>query len=170
MRIPLALIVAIAVALLAAAASASPNFVIRRDNDIGGFSLSRNGTLNSAMKAFGTPTSRQAVSYDTCTVVWSTYGIQAEFSQPSADPCGAHSCHNHSNISGRQWKTDKGLHIGDPLKRLRKLYPGAQRYIGSDWAVIRRPFGGTLVPTLLATLKGTRVTAFVIKSPWLLTC
>jgi len=37
-------------------------------------------------------------------------------------------------------------------------------------ALISRPFGGTRVPTLLATVNAGRVATFTVRSPWLLTC
>jgi len=169
LRVHVACVAALA-AVLASTASAAPNFVIRRDNDIGGFALARNGTLGGAIAVYGAPTTRQAVSYDTCTVAWARYGIQAEFSLPSANPCDNRSCHTRSTITGRQWKTDKGLHIGDPLPRLRRFYPHAKAYVGKTWTLTSRPFGGARVPTLLATVKAGRIAALVIRSPWLLTC
>ncbi len=171
MRAPTQITLLILLAVtLATTASAAPNFVIRRDSDIGGFAIARDGSLKGEIDAFGAPSSRQVFGYDTCMVAWSKYGIQSEFAHNFGDPCDSRGCHSETTISQRQWRTDKGLHVGDPLKRLRQLYPKAKRYIGKNWALIRRPFGGTLVPTLLATIKTCRVSAFVIKSPWLLTC
>ena len=172
MRLWLALIIALVGILLATTASASPNFVIRRDNDIGGFSLAHDGTLKGAIATFGTPTNRQPLSggWDVCIVAWKQSGIESTYAYSPDDPCSLRGCHSQTTITQRQWKTDKGLHIGDTVKRLRQLYPKAKQYIGKSWALIRLPFGGTLVPTLLATVKTGRVTAFVIKSPWLLTC
>jgi len=156
------------VAALAATASAAPDFVIRRDTDIGGFTLTRDGTLKGAIDAFGSPSNRQG-GYDTCTVTWINYGIQSEFAGSFGVPCDSRGRHSETTISQRQWRTDKGLRIGDPLKRLRQLYPKAKRYIGKNWALLSRPFGGTRVPTLLATIKTGRITAFIVRSPWLLT-
>jgi hypothetical protein len=51
-------------ATLAATASAAPNFVIRRDSDIGGFAIARDGSLKGEIDAFGAPSSRQVFGYD----------------------------------------------------------------------------------------------------------
>jgi hypothetical protein len=163
-------IVALLTATLAATASAAPSFVIRRDNDIGGFVLARNGKLSGAIAVYGNPTSREQFGYDECTVVWGDLGIQGIFSRSYDNPCALNGCHLESAITGRQWKTDRGLRVGDSLKRLRKLYPRAKFFAEKRWSLVSRPFGGTRVPTLLATVKAGRISSLVVRSPWLLVC
>jgi hypothetical protein len=169
MRFQLAIVIALA-AILAATASASPNFVIRRDKDIGGFVLASNGKLSGAIAVYGKPASRQQFGYDECTVVGPDLGIQSTFSHSFDDPCAFNGCHLESMITGQRWRTDKGLRVGDSLKRLRHLYPHGKVFLGNRWSLLTRPFGGTGVPTLLATLKAGRVNTLTVRSPWLLTC
>jgi hypothetical protein len=164
------LIVTVAVAAsMSTTASAAPNFVIRSDNDIGGFKLGHNGTLKSAVDVYGDPTSRLPFG-DVCTVVWTAYGISSRFAYAQPGACSDKACHMQTTLTSRQWKTGKGLHIGDTSKRLRKLYPRTRRDVGQNWTLMSRPFAGVRFPTLLATLKGGRVTAFVVRTAGLLTC
>lgn len=44
------------------------------------------------------------------------------------------------------------------------------RYILGRWTLISRPLAGARLPTLLAAVKKGRIAAFVIESPWLLSC
>lgn len=170
MRLRLVLVAGLA-ATLAASASASPNFVVRRDTDIGGFNLSRDATLKGAIDAYGTPTSREPFEGQACIVVWSDFGIWTNFSHVvSTTPCDGRGCHSETRLTNKKWKTDKGLHVGDPLRRLRQLYPRAKPYILGRWTLISRPFAGARLPTLLAAVKKGRIAAFVIESPWLLSC
>jgi hypothetical protein len=168
MRSRSVLFVALA-AFLVAPASAAPTFVIRGDSDIGGFTLTHNGSLKTAIDIYGTPTTRQPFG-DVCTVVWDTYGIKAQFFYMQPGACSPNACHRESALRGKQWRTAKGLHIGDTLQRLHKLYRHSRRFIGSDWALASRPFAGVRTPTLLATVNARRVVAFVVRSPWLFMC
>jgi hypothetical protein len=169
MRLQLAVLIGLA-AILAVTASAAPNFVIRRDKDIGGFALAANGKLSGAIAVYGNPASRQQFGYDECTVVWKDLGIQSTFSHSYDEPCASNGCHLESAITGQRWRTDKGLRVGDSLSRLRHLYPRGKVFLGKRWSLLTRPFGGTRVPTLLATLKAGRVSTLTVRSPWLLTC
>jgi hypothetical protein len=46
----------------------------------------------------------------------------------------------------------KGFHVGDSLGRLRQVYRRAKLFISQRWTLIARPFAGTRLPTLLATV------------------
>jgi hypothetical protein len=163
-------LLAVLTVALTSTASAAPSFVIKRDSDIGGFVLARNGKISGAIAVYGNPTSREQFGYDECTVVWAALGIQSTFSHSYDNPCALSGCHLETAITGRQWKTDRGLRVGDSLPRLRKLYPRAKVFLGKRWTLITRSFGGTRVPTLLATLDANRITTFTVRSPWLLVC
>jgi hypothetical protein len=164
------ILLAVLTAALTSTASAAPSFVIKRDNDIGGFVLARNGKISGAIAVYGNPTSRQQFGYDECTVVWAELGVQSTFSHSYDNPCSLSGCHLETAITGRQWRTDRGLRVGDSLRRLRKLYPSAKVFVGKRWSLITRPFGGTRVPTLLATVEAKRITSLTVRSPWLLVC
>jgi hypothetical protein len=163
--------VSVLAATVATTAAAAPSFVIRGDRDLGGFLLSRDGTLKAAIDAYGTPTSRQADNNE-CSVSWNAYGIKAQFFflYSAGNPCAPKACHDESTLSGSKWKTGKGLRIGDSVQRMRKLYPHAQKDVGQSWRLLTRPFAGVRVPTLLATIKTERVVAFVVHSRGLTSC
>lgn len=162
-----ALLTSLAVMDAAPAASAEPTFVINGDTNIGGFSLTRSGTLNGAIAVYGRPTSREVLGYDTCSVSWGVHGIKAEFSYNYTEPCALQGRHAETTLTGRQWRTARGLRIGDTLQRLRRLYPRAKPYVAGSWTLLSRPFAGVRLPTVLATVKSGRVTTFVVRSPWL---
>jgi hypothetical protein len=163
--------VSVLAATMATTAAAAPSFVLRGDRDLGGFLLSRDGTLKAAIDAYGTPTSRQADNNE-CSVSWNAYGIKAQFFfyYSAGNPCAPRACHGESTFSGSKWKTAKGLRIGDAVQRLRKLYPHARKDVGESWALLTRPFAGVRAPTLLATSNNGRVVAFVVHSRGLPSC
>jgi hypothetical protein len=162
---------AILAGVLAGTALADPNYVIRKDTDIGGFKLNDDATLRAAIDAYGTPTSRLPYEGQACIVVWSEFGIRITFSHVvSTTPCDGRGCHSETILTSSKWKTDKGLHVGDSLKRLRQVYRRAKLFISQRWTLISRPFAGTRLPTLLATINKGRIVAFVVRSPWLLSC
>lgn len=168
----LVICVAVLAGILAGDALADPNYVIRKDTDIGGFKLTDDPTLRAAIDAYGTSTSRLPYEGQACIVVWSAFGIRITFSHVvSTTPCDGRGCHSETILTSSKWKTDKGLHVGDSLRRLRQVYRGARLFISQRWTLISRPFAGTRLPTLLATVnKSGRIVAFVIRSPWLLSC
>lgn len=165
------LLVAALAAALAAGAAAAPSYVIRKDNDIGGFTLAHAATLKTAVQVYGTPSSRQE-NGNVCTVRWNNYGIYAQFYvlyiPPS--PCSQNACFQQSTLTAHQWRTEKGLRIGDTRQRLRKLYPQARREVGQNWRLISRPFAGARTATLLASLKAGRISAFIVRAAGLLIC
>ena len=157
--------------VLAETASADPTYLIRKDTDIGGFKLTSDATLRAAIDAYGAPTSRLPYEGQACIVVWSEFGIRINFSHVvSMTPCDGRGCHSETTLTSSKWKTDKGLHVGDSLKRLRQVYRRAKLFISQRWTLISRPFAGTRLPTLLPTVNKGRIVAFVIRSPWLLSC
>jgi hypothetical protein len=167
----LAAVAAIVTLVLAATAAAGPNFVIRRDNDIGGFQLSKNGTLAAAVDVYGNPSSRHSEGSD-CNVAWSSYGIRSQFFvlYIGSDPCSGKACHSQTTVTSSKWKTDKGLRIGDSVQRLHKLYSRARKQTGGNWALISQSLGGYPLPTLLAHVRAGHVNSFSVRSPALRTC
>jgi hypothetical protein len=93
----LVLSVAVLAGVLAGAASADPNYVIRKDTDIGGFKLSDDPTLRAAIDAYGSSTSRVPYEGQACIVVWSQFGIRITFSHVvSTTPCDGRGCHSET--------------------------------------------------------------------------
>jgi hypothetical protein len=60
------------------------------------------------------------------------------------------------------WATNTGLAVGQPVKDLRRIYPGAFAK-GGDWALVRYFYGaGFYVTELGAVTKGGRVSALTV--------
>lgn len=169
---------ALAFALVGAAVAALPapaaaDTVVRSDERIGSFRVKADGTLGGARIAFGVPSRSVRTSEATCSVTWARLGLRIGFyNLGGLPPCGRATGHfSNASVTGAQWRTGKGLRIGDRVARLRTLYPGA-RY-GADgnggegwWLVARRNATGPgTYPGLLARTRAGRVTAFVVRYP-----
>ena len=63
---------------------------------------------------------------------------------------------------GDRWRTAKGLRVGQPLARLRSLYPGATRHRETWWLVTGLSQIGAphRYPVLAATVRGGTVRSF----------
>jgi hypothetical protein len=161
----------VAVASVAAAVSvatssaAPPTYVITGDTSIAGFP--RDGKLGRAVALFGQPQIRDPFGFDSCRLVWPVWGITmmvASTSNP-AGACGPDAKHQRSTLTGRRWRTSAGLKIGDPLARLRQLYPKAWREKPGIWWLKTRSFAGLPFPGLEAKLVKGRVASFTVHGP-----
>ena len=165
------LLVAVVAALLPAGiGGAAPNFVVKRDYDIGGFSLIREPTVHAAIAVFGNPSTRRDFGYDHCILGWPNLGVTMRTfftggADVGVDPCGPRGRHYKTTITSRRWKTSAGLRVGDKLGRLRGLYRRAKRDPDGSWVLIARPLGGVLLPTLTAVVKNGRVSSIVVRGP-----
>lgn len=150
--------------LLVPVASAKPRLVIVGASSMAGFPTK--GTVAEATKIFGQPSSRLG-TYDTCRLTWPGYGIvmQSYYTNGALDPCGPSAKHKSSTVTGHGWSTSKGLAVGDPLSKLRHLYPKAQKQSATKWQLISRSFAGLPVPGLEATLKRGRIVSFTVYGP-----
>jgi hypothetical protein len=175
MKFALFSLAALALAVPAASAPASaPDLVVRGDNRIDDFRVKADGTLGGAVDALGRPSSVVRTSDVTCRVTWRRLGVRMGFyNLGGLNPCGRRTGHfSNAVLHGLRWRTRIGLRIGDPVRRLRALYPNAQyRRDGNGgrgwWLVVREsPFGnGGTYPGLLARSRDGRVTAFVVRYP-----
>lgn len=148
-----------------AAGTPAQSFLIVRDVSIGGFP--RDGTVERAEGVFGQPTGWRDRVYDRCTLLWSNLGLtmQTTYSQGALDPCGPAARHVSTTATDRRWRTSAGLRIGDPVAKLRRLYPKAQFQGRGEWWLIRRPFAGIDLPGLAARVKQGRVVSFTVHAP-----
>lgn len=80
------------------------------------------------------------------------------------DPCGAAAKHVLTTASDRRWRTSKGLRIGDPVSRLRTLYPRAEQELPGRWYLTTRWLGVPL-PGLEANVERGRVASFTVYGP-----
>lgn len=161
-RVAIVFVIAIVLVPLAAAKT---DYVIVGDVSVGGFA--RDGTVQDAIRVFGAPATRENQAYDKCTVSWPSQGVVMEtyYTNAASDPCGAKGRHVKTTVTDRRWRTDKGLRIGDSLRKLRQLYPKARKDAPGRWRVTTRSFAGLPYPGLEAQIKNGRVTSFTVYGP-----
>jgi hypothetical protein len=166
---------ALIASLAAAPAAGARSFVIaaRGSDDsfgtvkrIGDFKPARNATLAAAVRAYGEPSSTSGGG-DSCSVRWRRLGLTILF----ANFGGADACEPSAGLAQRavvkrrkRWHTRRGLHIGDHLRKLDRLYPGVEPRAGGFALVTAySPVGtGGRYTVLGARVRISRVRAFVL--------
>lgn len=159
--------IVVAFVIFVPAASAETDYVVVRDASIGGFP--RNGLVAQAIEVFGTPAERQ-IDGDTCRLSWGAHGVVMDtyflnFGNEGPNPCGPQGRHKSTKVSGERWRTSKKLEIGDPLSKLRMLYPRAQKESPTRWRLLTRRSFGISFPSLEATIKRGRIISFTVYGP-----
>ncbi len=158
----------VAIRVVATVTSADPierSFLIVRDESIGGFP--RNGTIGAAVEVLGVPTARLPGGVNQCVLKWPSRGITMDTVFPgAANPCGAKGNHLSTTVTDKRWKTDAGLRVGDPVRRIQELYPDAGPP-NSDGIVevFTRDFSGLPLPSLTAKVVKGRVVALTLYGP-----
>jgi hypothetical protein len=154
------------------AAAAQSSFVIQGDYKIGGYAVKADGSLGGAVDEFGAPTTRRRARGIGCDLTWRSLGLRIEFyNLGGRDACSREGGRfGGATITSRQWRTSKGLRVGDSVARIRRLYPRATFhqggfYPGSWWLVTRYTRIGTnrYYPGLRAVVRSGRVSALVIE-------
>jgi hypothetical protein len=113
----------------------------------------RSVTLADFIGVYGRPSScRERVRFD-ASVRWRRPGIRGFFTtlggttRPGDTGCSAPRVIHPDTVDvfRRAWRTQRGLHVGDTLVRLRALYPRASRHGPRWWLVVRKndPLFGT---------------------------
>jgi hypothetical protein len=136
---------------------------------IGDFKPERDPTLGAAIRAFGPAGSTRSPSDASCKVAWPDRGVRILFVNlgggSACDPALGKS--QEARVAGEtRWRTARGLHIGDRVRKLRRLYPGARRHRRSFWLVTgvnlfgvgQRPY-----PVLAAAVRNGRVASFKLE-------
>ena len=97
----------------------------------------------AAVEAFGRPTSLRAGEGASCTVRWGPLGLKMRFAAwTPPNPCAQASLRRASwegaTLYAGRWSTREGLRLGDPLAKLRRLYPTATAPHGTTrtWALV----------------------------------
>jgi hypothetical protein len=169
-RLAFATVVFAALAGSVSSASAA-SYVIQGDYKIGAFAVKDNGTLDGAIRAFGRPTSMRYSGRTTsgCVVRWTPLGLRIHFYNLGGhDACKRqYGYFGRALITGKQWRTSKGLRIGEPSRRLYVLY-SPRRFTGPwAWLLTRyTPIGvNGHYPGLEAKLHNGWVVAFRINFP-----
>jgi hypothetical protein len=127
--------------------------------------------MRRAIQVFGKPSSKQAVrrgfaggSVADCAVTWSRIGLRVVFTTLGLNPgaCNPDKQVWTATVTGKTWRTWRGLRAGDPRSRIRSLHPDATFRSGFGWVLATKywPFGPSAparVPTVSATVSSGRV-------------
>jgi hypothetical protein len=150
-----------------AASAASAPFLIVSDKVVGDVRMT--ATLRQARGVLGAPITQRRVSSSECRAVWRPLGLTLTFLDLSnGAPCtkGAAVV---AVATAAQWHTRKGLRVGDPVARIRALYPGATFFRGAPyqgwWLITRRTcaeVGSQPYPGLRARTAHRKVATFVV--------
>jgi hypothetical protein len=149
-------------------ALAAPPYTIVADRNVGGLVVSTSGPVQ-ARTLFGAPTTTNATS-TSCVQSWRGIGLTANFLNFEGRACTKGVLVIATMTSRAAWRTAVGLRVGDPVARVRSLYPRATFHPGSSsvsgwWLVTRRhciEVGGDRFPGLLARIHAGKVAALVV--------
>jgi hypothetical protein len=155
-----AAVLALAATAAGAGFGSTASFVVRGDSQIGAFRSSMH--LADAVRIFGPATSRAAGPRPqrACTARWKSLGLRLVF---AGSGCSNRSLFVQGTITGPRWRTARGLAIGDPVARIKALYPDAHavhRPASTSWVLLRRAHA--TAPNLVALATHNRVTAIVV--------
>lgn len=151
--------------------AASPVHVIQGDRSAGGIVVARS-TPAAVKELFGAPSTSRATSAQSCLQSWKPARLVVHFFTFEGRPC-AQGVALIVTVTGRAARrTSVGLRVGDPVARLRSLYPRARLRTGfagdsGYWLVTRKvcaEVGGGAYPGLLARMQRGRVSALVARS------
>lgn len=126
-------------------------------------------------KAFGKPSKVAKQGQGACTVTWKKLALQVRFYSLSAESsaCGFFAW---GEVRSVKWSTAKGLKVGMPLAKLRKLYRGARLHkgaafdtagAGTYWLATKHYSAGPVFdyPTLHARVAHGRVVGLGVSFP-----
>jgi hypothetical protein len=149
-------------------------FAIRGDARIGAYRVKTDGSLGGAINAFSQPSSlSRQFGGSACMAGWRQHGLTIQFYNLGGDDACAPASGRflRATMRGNHWTTTLGLRIGDPVGKLRRLYPSARLRPGQRrvrptgyWLVTRySPIGvGGAYPGLLAEVAQGRVRSFQV--------
>jgi hypothetical protein len=141
--------------------------VIRGDRTVAGVPIL--AKLARATAVFGAPDAMRRVSDNECRAFWRPIGLTLGYLDlSSGDPCRLGGMVT-ATATSTTWHTDRGLHIGDRVTRLRHLYPRAKRVTtppyGGWWLITRHTCattGSQAYPGLRARTSATKVLALIV--------
>jgi hypothetical protein len=133
---------------------------------IGDFRPQSDPTLAAANSVFGPPTRVVRTSDVSCRVVYAKVGLRFAFVNLGGGG-GCHPAFTKSQVArvyDSRWHTGRGLGIGDRLRKLRRLYPGATRHGRSWWIVKGISIFGSGGPygVVRAAMRNGRVSSFAM--------
>jgi hypothetical protein len=157
----------LALVVVAAAPAAAPSRVIVGDALLGGLRIGH-ATPSKAVERLGKPTVLRQLQPTVCRGIWKPLGLTAAFlSLSGRPPCTAGALLTATVTSRAAWRTAVGLRVGDPVARVKALYPRSslRRNPPGYWLITRKTckVGGSLpYPSLLARVVRGRVSALVV--------
>ena len=132
---------------------------------IGDFRPQRDATVAAARAAFGRPSSRGEGRL-ACPISWRAIGVRILFANLGAGDSACAPRLGRAQVAivrGRRWRTAKGLRVGATPRRLREVYPGADRVGARSYRIVTaRGFAGVDRPyaVVSARLSEGRVSSF----------
>ena len=165
------LVAALALTLPAVAGSVNKSKVIQGNAQIGSYKLRIDPTLQGAIEIFGSPTRKWRPSGAgawACRTRWAAEGISMYFyNLGGEDACKPqYGNFGSATITGKGWRTAKGLRIGDTRRKMTSLYEPRHWY--GQWATLLSRIThadcslpkGCLFPMVEAKIVNGRVAAF----------
>jgi hypothetical protein len=148
------------------ASAPAPSFVIRASAAairVGPYIVWKpplRGTYAQATAAFGPATTCRPLAGRKSRAVWSKLGATMQFIATSGSVCSGPKATLVQTLSltGVRWRTSNGLAVGDPLRKLEKLYPTATAHPAAYWLVKADRAGSHAL--FSAVVRSGRVTAF----------
>jgi hypothetical protein len=135
--------------------------------NVGGFKPVRDPRLRAAIAAYGTPSRRVGAGSEVCRVSWADIGAKVLFANfGGVDACRpANGLIQGGRLSGPSWRTARGLRVGHDIRRLRALYPRAERHGRVLWLATGLSRIGTpqRYPVLAAWMRDGRVRSFTVQ-------
>jgi hypothetical protein len=99
---------------------------------MGNYDVIAHPTYADALRVLGRSTSCALTDRETADAKWTKLGMELHLETLASIPQGRNACTLPGSvyiatvmITGRKWRTVRGLHIGDSVSRLRRLYPHA---------------------------------------------
>jgi hypothetical protein len=156
-----ALLVLLAFGLPAQAARGATSNVIRVQGGyvtrLGPWNAKRDSSLGAAIHVFGSPSTVRADGPGECRAYWTARRISATFHYRDEDQrfrthCGPVGRLDWFIAGDTSWRTSRGLRVGAPTSRIRRIHPAADLTSKGLWELTTEPeFGG---PTTVAEPHG----------------
>ena len=170
-RRPAAVFLVMAAVLGAAAGPASAARVIKANparswgvTYLGDWHVAAHPEYGKAVHALGSPSSVENPDIPGCTVTWSGLGLRIQFESFGGGTSCADGRAQAAVVKGpngrSSWRTQRGLRVGDSLRKLRRLYPNARRKHSARVIVYQAnpPLGDGSIVT--AVIRRHRVASF----------
>ena len=176
-RIMLATLAAVVVVLPVAGAAPNDNLLVL-DHRAGPYSYlnsfkrGRPGAYEAAVAAFGKAT-RFRASGNLCHITWRNAGVTVGIaSRPR--PCASANLRAGAwygmSLHGRKWHNRRGIRVGDPVEKVRRLYPEA-RFDASrpSWLLLlrRRVDEFNFIRLAVAVSRQGRVTSIEVPATYI---